>query len=99
MSRRQYSCGLAAAGAVLPKNAAQAIAAAPEVRNFFMISLQDLVGGIEGPRETRPFRPAFEVADRYRVFDRPITCGYRNNAMRIDSLDTGGCRGYFNVAR
>jgi len=42
MSRRQYSCGPAVAGAALPKNAAEAIAAAPKVKSFVMFSLQDL---------------------------------------------------------
>src|SRR5215471_19069252 len=37
--RRQYSCEPAAAGAALPKNAAEAIAAAPKVKSFFMFSL------------------------------------------------------------
>jgi hypothetical protein len=32
----------------------------------------------------------FGIEDGHRVVDRPITSGYRNDAMRIDRLDTGG---------
>jgi hypothetical protein len=48
MSRRQYSCGPAAAGAELPKNDAQAIAAAPKSQSFFVFSLQDLLADSRG---------------------------------------------------
>ena len=61
MSRRQYSCGPAAAGVALPKNAAQAIDAAPKVKSFFHVLSPRFVCGLEGPRETRPSRPAFEL--------------------------------------
>jgi hypothetical protein len=90
MSRRQYSCGLAAAGAALPKNAAQAIAAAPEVKTIFIFSLQDLFAASRGRMKLGHHVPLSSLQIRHRVVDRPITCGYRNDAMRIDRLDTGG---------
>ena len=118
MSRRQYSCEPAAAGAALPKNAAQAIAAAPKVKSFFMFSLQNLFAASRGrvklghpvplsnlskdaraarrkPRRRRGEAPLFSIEDGHRVIDRP-TSGYRNDAMRIDHLDT---RGGFNLPR
>src|SRR5215471_17989689 len=63
MSRRQYSCGPAVAGAALPKNAAEAIAAAPKVKSFVMFSLQDLSVASRGRVKTRPSRPAFELVE------------------------------------
>ena len=39
------------------------------------------------PRRRRGEAPLFSIEDRQRVVDRPITSGYRNDAMRID---TGG---------
>jgi hypothetical protein len=38
----------------------------------------------------------FSIEDGCRVVDRPITSGYRNDAMRIDHLDT---KGGFNLPR
>ena len=38
----------------------------------------------------------FSIEDGHRVVDRPITSGYRNDAMRIDQLDT---KGGFNLPR
>jgi hypothetical protein len=32
----------------------------------------------------------FSIEDGHRVVDRPITSGYRNDAMRIDQLYTEG---------
>jgi hypothetical protein len=40
----------------------------------------------------------FSIEDEHRVVGRPITSGYRNDAMRIDHLDTGRvsiCHGRF----
>jgi len=121
MSRRQYWCEPATAGAALPKNAAQAIAAAPKVKSFFMFYLQNLFAASRGrvklgdpvplsklskdakaarrkARRRRGEAPLFSIEDGHRAVDRPITSGYRNDAMRIDRLDGRGgfiCRGRF----
>jgi hypothetical protein len=46
-SRRQYSCGAAAAGPALPKNAVQAIAVALKLKSFFMFALPGLFASAE----------------------------------------------------
>ena len=57
-------------------------------------------GAKSGSPETTSLRdeaPLFSIEDGHRVIDRP-TSGYRNDAMRIDHLDTGGgfiCLGRF----
>jgi hypothetical protein len=50
------------------------------------------------PRRRRGAAPLFSIEDGHRVVDRPITSGYRNDAMQVDHLDTGGvsmCPGRF----
>jgi len=41
----------------------------------------------------------FWIEDRHRVVDRPITSGYRNDAMRIDAGGVSICRGRFTCPR
>jgi len=49
------------------------------------------MGAKSGSPETTSLRdeaPLFSIEDGRRVVDRPITSGYRNDAMWIDHLDT-----------